>query len=322
MILPYFLRLVCLSLACFFLIHLVLGLGISALAPLTLNRVKRLKPGSAAGLLLAARLFPSVAAVLVVAGICVPSYLWLEPDAAVEQVGLVCLAAAIVSVVNLAASMWRGSRAIVLSMRYNRRTGGEARTLGEEIPVVWMDQGAGLIALAGIFRPRLVVSREVARELSADQLAVALLHERAHWSSRDNLKRLLMLLAPDALPFRFRFFAGLEALERGWVRFTEWSADDRAVCGDPHRSLALAGALVRVARLGNRSAISPLMTSLMADASDLEARVERLLAGALGGERLRWRMAAILVLTAAVVAVWTAPATLQAAHELLEQLIR
>src|SRR5882724_3164182 len=186
MILPYFLRLVCLSLACFFLIHLVLGLGVSALAPVALERVKRLKPGTAAGLLLAARLFPSVAAVLVVAGICVPSYLWLEPDAAMEQVGLVCLAAALVSGLNWTASMWRGLRAMVLSRRYCHRAGAETRMAGETLPVVWLEEAGGLIALAGIFRPRLVVSREVARELSADQLAVALLHERAHWSSRDN----------------------------------------------------------------------------------------------------------------------------------------
>src|SRR5882724_6847367 len=145
MILPYFLRLVCLSLACFFLIHLVLGLGVSALTPVALERVKRLKPGTAAGLLLAARLFPSVAAVLVVAGICVPSYLWLEPEAAVEQVGLLCLAAALVSGVNWAASMWRGLRAIMLSMRYYRRAGGEAGTTGKKIPVVWMEEAAGLI---------------------------------------------------------------------------------------------------------------------------------------------------------------------------------
>src|SRR5258708_25048333 len=95
MILPYFLRLVCMSLACFFLIHLVFGLGINVLAPVALARVKRLKPGTGAGLLLAARLFPSVAAVLVVAGICVPSYLWLDPGATWEQVGLVVLAAAL-----------------------------------------------------------------------------------------------------------------------------------------------------------------------------------------------------------------------------------
>ncbi len=326
MILPYLLRLVCLSLACFFLIHVVFGLAISALAPMALDRVKRLKPGTAARLLLVARLFPPVAAILVVAGICVPSYLWLEPGAAVEQVGLVCLAAALLSGVNWGISTGRGVRAIIRSMRYCRRVGGEAPLAGGSIPVLWIEESAGLIALAGIFHPRLVISREVARELSADQLCVALRHERAHWTSRDNLKRLLILLAPDALPFRFRFFSGLEALERGWVRVTEWAADDAAVDGDPRRSLALAGALVRVARLGTRSAVSPLITSLMADGRDLEARVERLLGEAPAGERLRWGTAgsvlAIVISGVVAAAVWTGPATLQAAHRMLEQLIR
>src|SRR5580658_7840999 len=111
MILPYLVRLAILSLACFFLVHAALAIGMSLLAPRLLALAKRWKPNSAAGLLLAARLFPSVSSVLVVAGICVPSYLWLEPEATVEQVGFGCLAAAILGVVSWGLSAGRGLRA-------------------------------------------------------------------------------------------------------------------------------------------------------------------------------------------------------------------
>ena len=100
---------------------------------------KRSKPSSAARLLLAARLFPSVAALLVVAGICVPSYLWLEPEATVEQVGLGCLAAALLSVASWGIATLRGLRAIALSIRYRRycrQLGQETRLARENTPLV------------------------------------------------------------------------------------------------------------------------------------------------------------------------------------------
>ncbi len=329
MTLPYLVRLLCLSLACFFLVHLALGLGMNLLAPVVLAWSKRFRASSAAGILLAARLFPPAGAVLVVAGICVPSYLWLEPEAAVEQVGLMCLAAALLSLVSWGISMGRGLRAIALSIRYGRhcrQIGRQTRLAGETAPVLVIEGPAGLLALAGVLRPRLIISGQVVRELSGDQLAAGLRHERAHRTSHDNVKRLLLLLAPDALLFRVRFFSGLESLEHGWARFTEWAADDRAVEGDPRRSVSLAGALIRVARLGAGAQASPLMTSLVADGRDLEARVERLLGAAPGGEKpAHWRpsfMAALLVLAGFLVIVWTGPATLQAAHGLLEHLIR
>jgi hypothetical protein len=116
MSLAYLGRLACLSLACFFLLHLALVLGTNLLAPWVLKLTGRRRPGSAASVLLAARLFPSVAALLVVAGVCVPSYFWLEPQATVEQVGLACLAAALLSAVSLGAAIWRGLRAISSSL--------------------------------------------------------------------------------------------------------------------------------------------------------------------------------------------------------------
>jgi hypothetical protein len=324
MILPYLLRLTVLSLACFFLLHAVLAIAMNWLAPWLLQVAERRAPSSAARLLLSARLFPSVASILVVAGVCVPSYLWLEPEAAVEHVGVACLAAALLSAALWAVSSGRGLRAIVLSVRYMRRCrklGSETRLAGEKTRVI--DGAEGLFALAGILRPHLVISREVLENLSAEELEVALRHERAHSRSRDNLKRLLLLLAPDVLPGRK---AGLQSLERGWAKFTEWAADDRAVGGDPGRSLSLAAALVQVAKLGVNTEASPLMTSLVADGRDLEARVNRLLGAAQSEEITRKGtpafIAASLLGAGTLLVASLGPATLQAAHRLLEHLIR
>ena len=108
------------------------------------------------------------------------------------------------------------------------------------------------------------------------QLAAALRHEEAHRISRDNLKRLLLLLAPGLLPG----LHGFGAIERGWARFSEWAADDDAVAGDAHRSLSLAAALVRVARMGGSAPVSPLTAAFLGDSREISARVDRLLSPA------------------------------------------
>ena len=330
MILPYLARLVCLALACFFLVHLALASGVSILAPWILSVANRMHPRFAAGVLFCARMFPLAGAVLAVAGMCVPSYLWLEPEGPVEEVGRLCLGAAALAVAICGVSIGRGLRAVALSIRFERDSkhfGRETWFAGETTPVVVVDGAAGLLALTGILRPRLVISQEALSVLSAGQLAAALGHERMHKTSRDNLKRLLLLVAPDILPFRSPLANGLKALVRGWTRSTELAADDGAVGGDSRRSVLLAEALVRVARLGSATLQSPLMTSLVAEDCDLEARVERLLGPAPGNERPAARGPVLAAATALVagfflLAGFAAPASLQLAHRLLEHLVR
>src|SRR5450759_5935048 len=101
MMAPYLLRLLCLCLAAFFVIHSVVGLVVAAGGPAAVRAARRMRPRSAGRFLLALRLLPAALAVFVVAGICVPSYLWLESESGVEEVGAGCLAAAI-----LAAALW------------------------------------------------------------------------------------------------------------------------------------------------------------------------------------------------------------------------
>lgn len=324
MISPYLFRLMCLVLAAFFLVHLVVGVIVSLIAPAAVRMTERIRPSLAARALLALRLFPAGFAIVVVAALCVPSYLWLEPEVIAEHIGFGCLTAAVLGAAIWGVAIARGLRATARSLRYVRncqRAATKTQFRGD-VPPVWVVEGAApLLALAGVIHPRLVVSREVVSALSADQLAAALRHECAHRVSRDNLKRLFLLLAPDMLPF----FRGFRALERGWARFTEWAADDRAVGGDARRSVSLAAALVRVARLGAAVAPSPLMTSLLADSRDLSARVERLLRAAppetpARGMRVWVTSASVAAAGALMIALWR-PATLSWVHGLLESLM-
>lgn len=322
---PYLVRLLCLSFASFFLIYLGLSLVSLAFAPAAMRLARRIAPAAATRLLLAVRLFPLALSLFVVFGLCLPSYLLLEPDLSVERIGWACLAAALAGALAWAISIGRATLAASGSfacLRRCRGLGSEIRLRGESLPVSVIEGEAPLLVLAGLVRSRIVLSGAVLRSLPSAQLAVALGHERAHAVSRDNLKRLLLLLAPDPVPF----FRGLERLDRTWAKYAEWAADDRAVAGDAGRSLSLASALVRMARLGVGNRPAPLMASLLTADDDLSARVDRLLRPDAPAPRRcdRGAWALGVALAAAftlLLTVMLQPATLDSVHLLLEHLI-
>ncbi|HVA71840.1 MAG TPA: M48 family metalloprotease [Candidatus Limnocylindrales bacterium] len=326
MILPYMERLLCLCFALFFLLHVALSLAARAAAPLAIRLGESMKPRFAARLLLVLRLSPAAISAFVVAALCVPSYLWFEPDASAERVGVACCAAALLGFALWGVSLVRVSRALFVSLRYRRqceRQGRLTRVSSGKARVFVVEAERPLLALVGIFRPRVIVSRAVLQALSPDQFNAALDHERAHSISRDNFKRLLLLFAPDILPFSCAF----AALHRSWARCTEWAADDRAAAGDAQRSLSLAAALVRVARLGAATQMSMFVSSLIEDGRDLSMRVDRLLTCEWLPENprrgLRMLLAAVSLVTAGILmAAMMRPATLYSVHRLLEHLIR
>jgi hypothetical protein len=325
MITPYLFRLLCLSFASFFLVYLALGVVTLAAAPGAIRLAKRATPLAATRLLLFVRLFPLALSLLVVLGLCLPSYLLLEPEASAEHIGLACVLAALAGILVWAISIVRALRASVRSLGYLRRcrgVGADLHLAGEPLPLCVLEGETPLLALAGVLFHRIVLSRAVLRSLTPEQLETALSHERAHSISRDNLKRLLLLLAPDPIPF----FRGLASLDRHWAKYAEWAADDRAVAGDSRRSLSLASALVRMARLGSPARTAPLMASLLADDDDLSARVDRLLhagpAHATPHRPIRMALAAVAVgAFFLLLAAMLQPATLYSVHRLLEHLI-
>jgi beta-lactamase regulating signal transducer with metallopeptidase domain len=323
--LPYLARLVCLCLASLFLVHAVLGLLISALTPWAVKLAHRLQPVHGARLLLAVRLIPATFALFVVAALCTPSYLYLEPKDGAEEMGVACLTAALLGLAICAVSSYRSATAMARSLRHLRdcrMRGREMRLPGERKAAWVIEDSAPCVMLAGVLRPRMVISSGVVSALTAPQLSAVIRHEQAHGISHDNLKRLLVMLAPGMLPFTH----GFRDLERAWAQLSEWAADDRAAAGKARRSLSLAAALVRVARLGSVAAAPALATSLISEGAELSQRVDRLLHPT---RRTAWgrksepvlMASAGLLLAGATIAAVANPATLHAAHECLEFLI-
>ncbi len=325
MILPYTLRLICLCFASFFVVHTAMAAGIWTAAPRAMRTGEAMRPRSGARFLLGLRLLPVTFAAVVVVGLCVPSYLWLETNESTERVGLACCAFALLGALLCADSLIRAVRGVFISWRglmRSRATGFE-KEHRRLLPVTVINSDAPVLALAGLLRPRVIVSRSILQSLSDKELEAAIEHERAHHRSHDNWKRLALTLAPEILPFT-RAFA---PLNRCWAKLIEWAADDDATQGNFGRSLSLAAALVRVARIGGAFSPSPLISFFLGRERELSARIERLIApvpARIDSPRqlrmgLKIGVAAFGVLAIAAV---LHPSVLVSVHEALEQLLR
>ena len=113
MIFHYGLRLLCLCMASFFLVNAVVGLTIAFASRAAVRVAESMRPRSAARFLFAARMLPCVVGVSAVLALCVPSYLWLEPQASSERIGWACLTFALSGVACWFGSLARVTRAPV-----------------------------------------------------------------------------------------------------------------------------------------------------------------------------------------------------------------
>jgi len=271
-------------------------------------------------------MLPFTLTLFAVLAFCIPSYLWLEPEAAGERVGFVCFLAAVLGGAIWTLAIVRVVHAVRSTARYLHRCERHGKPIempGETAPALLLKDKSPVLAVAGVVHPRLVISRRVMRGLTAEQIDAALRHERAHRASGDNLKRFFMLLAPDVLPF----MRGFATLEQRWAKAIEWAADDQASAGDPRRALSLADALVKVARMGNKPQLSYLSSSLMADDDNLSERVDRLLRPQPIPDKPAKELiplvsgaGALMAASLMIVVLW--PASLSMVHRALEQLVR
>lgn len=326
MMLPYLLRLLSLCFASFFVLNVVLVLLVRLTSGFAIRFAESRVPSAAARFLLLLRMLPLALAALFVLALCVPSYLWLEPAATAERVGVTCAVLGFFGAATCFLSILRSAHSLIISWRHNRL----CRLAGRETPAPGVPSGmlvvenqAPLLAVSGLFGPQVLVSRGLLCALSSEELDAALRHELAHCASRDNAKRLLFLLAPDIIPF----VRPLRLLERHWAKFTEWAADDRAAAGNSSRAISLAAALVRVARMGSSPRLPYLSTSLLASDRDLSARVDRLLhttpaAAVRASEAQPLFPIAGLCLAVCYGSLLLAPSILSLVHELLELLLR
>ena len=213
---------------------------------------------------------PTVAAAAVTLLLLVPAFVQFEPAAQGERAGLVLVVAAGAGLVQIAWMAARGAWMLLGARRLTRRWLRRATPLADgtwPLPATRIDTGMPVVALAGWRRPHLLVDRRVIETCTPVELAAIGAHERAHAVASDNARRWLVGVC----------CGWSSGTGRAWSRAAEQAADERAA-ETPERALALASALVKVARLAPAPVFTDAVLSTMHDGGEIEARVTRLLA--------------------------------------------
>ncbi len=209
-------------------------------------------PASRANWLVALRITPSVLGFLLSVGVVLPVYLAFEPIRDYEPVGPIPIVLAAIGLLVVFAASCVAARAAFLTRRIRRQWLQSATALdicpAADVPAYVVDTPSPMVALVGVFSPRLVAARTVIDVCSAEELAAIVAHERGHLHAHDNFKRWLLTCAPDVM----RWTRAHESIVAAWRDAAEYAADDAATRGQEEARVDLAALLLKIARLAPR----------------------------------------------------------------------
>ncbi|MEO8677615.1 MAG: M56 family metallopeptidase [Vicinamibacterales bacterium] len=281
-------------------------------------------PATRAWRLTSLRALPSVGAALVTVIVVVPGYLAFEPRQESEAVGPVLLALAVMGAWLLATGVLIASRAVLATWRLERAWLSTAAPIAFNppagVPAFVVETLAPVVALVGVFSPKLVAAQSVIDACSEQELARIVAHERGHLRSRDNLRRWLIAAAPDVL----RWTADHDDIAAAWSGAAEDAADDAATSGERMARAELAALLVKIAGLAPTASWTAATVSPFVEADGLDRRVRRLLEDDAAPARSNWPAFGRLVGVGATILLVAGPfnaAVRQATHEVVETIV-
>ena len=210
-----------------------------------------------AEIIFALRVFPSAAAFVFVFVFLIPSYLQFEPTSPKESVTVKLIALALFGISGFALAIYRlcGNWLATNRLAQSWLAQSEAVEISNvSIPVYKINHQFPVIAVVGVFRPRMFIADKVFDLLDEEEMQAAVAHEVGHLNARDNLKSTVLRFCRD-LPV-FTFFN--RRLERDWAKNIESAADEYAAEHDKQTAVNLAGALVKIARVVPRGAKLPM----------------------------------------------------------------
>ena len=245
----FYLLSVCVVLAVMFLAFTAATLASLPALRVVIAVTRRARAATAANLLFVFRGFPLVISLVASLGLALPAFLEFEPHATHENPGPALLLLGGLGLLITFGVVLRCLQILRLTLSLEREWLKNAIPLMisfNGIPVFCVNHSGSLMAVVGIFRPRIFVSRDVADLLSEEELRAALSHEVAHVSAGDNLRHFLLKLTQTS-----RLLRRLSEIDLMWASASEIAADERAIAQGAS-PLDLSSALVKVGRLSHR----------------------------------------------------------------------
>ena len=274
----YYVLVTCAALAAFLSLNAVGSLAAAGLWFGLRRRTGRWRATARARVLFWLCVLPPAGALTFVAALMVPAYLIHEPYPGPEAVGLPLLALALCSASVIVVALYRAARSWLATRRLIAFWLGRAEPMSVEgvaVPAYCLRHSTPVLAVVGTLRPRLFIAGQVMDSLSPEELEMALAHERSHLLARDTLKRAVMQVCRDLLPF----IGACSVLGRAWAEEAERTADEYAARSSAAGALDLAAALIKIARLmpaGAKHAVPAGAFLLEGDDEGLAGRVRRL----------------------------------------------
>jgi Zn-dependent protease with chaperone function len=228
--------------------------------------------------ILGIRLAPAVGSALLALTIVLPAFLRDEPPHAHDRPGALLVVSAALAVLVLIDGLRRGWRAWRAARHWVADPAPLERSAAAPAEVSVINVSEPVVALVGGWRQRIVAARCVEAACDSEEFRQVIAHEAAHRDARDNLKLLAVLAMPDVLAW---LPAG-RALTAQWRAATELEADERASGTDPRKRVALASALIKVARLTLERGRPLQSVRTSSRCGGLEHRIRRLLAPSAG----------------------------------------
>lgn len=236
-----------LTLAFLLIVNMVVAIFSSALWRILSNRVQNFSVNARAQIIFGLRVLPVAAALVFVLAFLIPSYLLHEPGVSGEVVSRKLALIAIISSLGVIIALYRVFETWLVTRRLARNWLSDAVEIKPDnmrVPVHKIRHQFPVIAVIGIFRPKMFVAEQVLESLDQNEFAAAVAHEYGHLKAHDNFKRTLLRVCRDLLILPFG-----KGLDRAWAENAESVADEFAAKTGQSTALDLASALVKIARI-------------------------------------------------------------------------
>ncbi len=259
------------------IVNLVLEICTTAFWRIMSTRMHKFSVNVQGQILFGLCVLPAAAALLAVSVFLIPGYLRHEPaesgEVVTSKLGFIVLA----GMLGVLIALYRVIKTWVVTRRITSNwlsNSVEISMPGISVPVYRFPHQFPVIAVVGVFRPKMFVAEHVLELLDQNELAAAAAHEYGHLRARDNLKWMMLRVCRGLLIFPFG-----KSIDKAWAENAESAADAYASKAGTSTALYLASALVKIARIVPAHGISAMPAGaffIEEQNVDITSRVRRL----------------------------------------------